>query len=221
MDKALISAEFERELSIHGTDVLISDMHHVLRMETSCLVRREFLHDDLRFAESSGTFNANVFKVFKDWFNKTDSSGIHDYEEFKTLIGYRDFMLLSFYLCRGLAYFDPLPSGLFTSLRSSDKVVLKIDKSAAAAESMVLDELIDLTGGQGEILVPLVSSDVLRAVIDFCEKKHELDNILTSLMGRYEGWLIGFLKANQSILYDLHQVSQLCHISCLLCIVIV
>ena len=78
MDKALISAEFERELSDHGADSLISDMHHVLRTETSCSVHREFLHDDLRFAESSGAFNANIFKVFKDWFNKTDCSGNHD-----------------------------------------------------------------------------------------------------------------------------------------------
>ena len=132
-----------------------------------------------------------------------------------------DFMLLSFYLCRDLLHFDHSSSRLFAYLRSSDEVVLKMDKSAAAAESVVLNDLIDLTGGQGDIPVPVVSSGVIRAVVDFCEKKHKFDNIFKSLIRRYKGWVTGFLKANQSILSDLYRVSQLHHISCLLCIVIV
>ncbi|XLR29670.1 hypothetical protein S83_057570 [Arachis hypogaea] len=184
----------------------VGEMGHYFTAMTKNRQRHSDIVQAVSTAEELGNFRISSCVSLRTWLNSSDSDS-DKLDDFHRLVRDGDVRRL----CQNVYFgrFDHKRKGSHTSLESSDGRVMEIDKSVAAAESVVLKGLLDSVGSNGGV-IPLtnVSGDVLSEVILFLQKKRDFQEIVDKIAANYKGWSTAFINRNRPILRELHQAAE-------------
>ncbi|KAL6289662.1 hypothetical protein ACE6H2_007172 [Prunus campanulata] len=100
------------------------------------------------------------------------------------------------------------------TLKSDDGVTFKVEE-AVAMQSQTIKHMVEDNCANGAIPLPNVTSIILAKVIEYCKKHHEED-VDGENKEDIKNWDAGFVKVDQSILFDLILAANYLNIKSLL-----